>query len=100
MTGLPLQGEGLAVERLREALDEERAYSWAMRETLFRLGHHPVAKHQSPQQYDSESADACTIPACLAALQAEPSPETPGRICPSGHWRADGDAPCSICAAR
>lgn len=65
---------------LGEVLEGERAYAAAMRDTLIRLGHHVIAKHQAPQQYDSMSGDACTIPACLATLTVQHTEEEEPRM--------------------
>jgi hypothetical protein len=55
-------------DALRAALEEWQRYAGGLGGALISMGHHVAAKHQSPQEYDSESGLACSIPSCLADL--------------------------------
>lgn len=51
--------------RLQGMLQDEAQYASVLSVTLIAVGHHNASKHQSPDEYDSESHLACVIPRCI-----------------------------------
>lgn len=72
-----------AYDALHDWQDRATAYS----EALIAVGHHPTGKHESPGQYDSDSALACTAPGCLAALRAATEARSTGGVDEVGELR-------------